>query len=483
MRLSDLLGPEIETSSTIADCEITAVTSDSRKVVPAAVFVALAGTKTDGSAFIADAVSKGAAAILAASDVSVPADVTVPILRAANPRLALAKVAARFYGAQPGTIIAVTGTSGKSSVADFTRQIWTALGKQAASIGTIGVVKPDGSAYGALTTPDPVTLASVLSDLAGEGVTHAALEASSHGLDQFRLDGVRLAAGAFTNLGRDHLDYHPSVEHYLQSKLRLFGELLEPGQPAVINADGARSADVIAAAQSRGLNVLTVGAAGQALRLRDVTRDGFAQVLTIEHAGKTYTARLPLVGAYQTENAIVAAGLVIALGAPVSPVMAALGALKGVSGRLEIIGERNGGLGIVDYAHKPEALEAALAACRPFAPGKLISVFGCGGDRDRGKRPIMGEISTRLADVTIITDDNPRTEVPAAIRAEILAGAAGAQEIGDREQAIFAGARMLQPGDVLLVAGKGHETGQIIGDRVIPFSDQDVLRRALGEQG
>ncbi|MGB8399830.1 Mur ligase family protein, partial [Bradyrhizobium sp.] len=306
-----------------------------------------------------------------------------------------------------------------------------------------------------------------------------AFEASSHGLDQHRLDGVRLAAAAFTNLGRDHMDYHPTVDDYLAAKLRLFTELLAPGQTAVVNTDGAYAQRGIEAAAKRGLNVLTVGQRGETLRLTSVSRQGFAQVLTIESGGQNYTVRLPLVGAYQVENALVAAGLAIATGEDTRAVLEALSHLKGVPGRLEIIGESNGGLAIVDYAHKPEALAAALDACRPFATGMLISVFGCGGDRDNGKRPIMGRISAEKADVTIITDDNPRSEVPANIRAEILADCPGAREIGDRAEAIRTAVAMMGKGDVVLVAGKGHETGQIVGTTVIPFSDHEALRLAI----
>jgi UDP-N-acetylmuramoyl-L-alanyl-D-glutamate--2,6-diaminopimelate ligase len=390
-------------------------------------------------------------------------------------------MAARFYGSQPKTIVAVTGTSGKTSVAEFTRQIFAALGRKAASLGTIGIVKPDGAVYGSLTTPDPVTLHETLAGLAGEGVTHLAMEASSHGLDQYRLDGVRLSAGAFTNLGRDHLDYHPTIESYLAAKLRLFTELLEPGQPAVVNLDSDRAQDVANAARARGLRLVSVGARGETVKLAALSADGFAQRMSIVHEGRTYDIRLPLVGAYQVSNALVAAGLALAAGEPAASVIVALEALKGVKGRLDIVGTRNGGLAVVDYAHKPEALAAALDSIRPFARGKLICVFGCGGDRDRGKRPLMGRIAVEHADVTIVTDDNPRTEVPAAIRAEILAAAPGAREIGDRAEAIGAAVAMMGPGDVVLVAGKGHETGQIVGDTVIPFSDHEVLERALAK--
>jgi UDP-N-acetylmuramoyl-L-alanyl-D-glutamate--2,6-diaminopimelate ligase len=479
MQLSSLIGSEIAAPADCGGTSVSGVSADSRKVERGYVFAALAGSKADGGRFIADAVMKGAVAILVGSSAAVADNIGVPVLRAEEPRRALALMAARFYGSQPKTIVAVTGTSGKTSVAEFTRQIFAALGRKAASLGTIGIVKPDGAVYGSLTTPDPVTLHETLAQLAGEGVTHLAMEASSHGLDQYRLDGVKLSAAAFTNLGRDHLDYHPTIEAYLAAKLRLFTELLEPGQPAVINLDSERAADVADAARKRGLNLITVGARGETLKLADLSADGFAQRMQVVHDGRTYDVRLPLVGAYQVSNALVAAGLALAAGETAASAIGALEMLKGVKGRLDIVGTRNGGLAVVDYAHKPEALAAALDSVRPFARGKLICVFGCGGDRDRGKRPLMGRIAVERADVTIVTDDNPRTEVPGAIRAEILAAAPGAREIADRAEAIAAAVGMMASGDVVLVAGKGHETGQIVGDRVLPFSDHEVLQRAL----
>ena len=481
MQLSSLIVPGVEAPASIAGIDITGLTADSRKAGAGMLFAALAGTRADGARFIADAVGKGAAAILAASDATLPADISIPVLRAADPRAALARLAARFYGAQPPVAVAVTGTSGKTSVAEFTRQIFAILGRPAASLGTVGVVKPSGAVYGSLTTPDPITLHATLADLAREGVTHLAFEASSHGLDQHRLDGVKLTAAAFTNLGRDHMDYHPTVEHYLAAKLRLFTELLQPGQPAVINVDGPVAREVVSATMRRGLEVMTVGRRGSMLHLASTRMDGFAQVLTVEHLGRSHQVRLPLVGAYQVENALTAAGLAIAAGEDPNKVLTALSSLKGVPGRLEIVGSAKGGLAIVDYAHKPEALAAALDACRPFATGRLICVFGCGGDRDRGKRALMGAIATEKADVVIVTDDNPRTEIPATIRAEILAAGKNAREIGDRAEAIAAAIAMMGEGDVVVAAGKGHETGQIIGDRVIPFSDQDEIRNALKE--
>jgi UDP-N-acetylmuramoyl-L-alanyl-D-glutamate--2,6-diaminopimelate ligase len=404
----------------------------------------------------------------------------VPILRAEEPRRTLALMAARFFGVQPETVVAVTGTSGKTSVAEFTRQIFASLGHASASLGTIGLVKSNGSVYGSLTTPDPVSLHKTLAELGAEGVTHVALEASSHGLDQYRLDGVKLMAAAFTNLGRDHLDYHPTMEAYLAAKLRLFRELLPAGAAAVVNADGAHSDEVVAAVERSGRRILTVGRRGDDLKLERLVREGFAQRMSVGHEGRVFDVRLPLLGEYQALNALVAAGLAIATGEAAGRVLPALQGLKGVRGRLEIVGEAQGRLAVVDYAHKPEALAAVLDALRPFATGRLICVMGCGGDRDKGKRPLMGAIAVDKADVVIVTDDNPRTERPEAIRREILAGAPGAREIGDRAQAIRAGVAMLGEGDVLVVAGKGHETGQIVGDKVLPFSDHEEVRMALG---
>lgn len=480
MRLSNLFGPEIDAPANCGGVEIAGISADSRTVRPGFLFAAMPGTKADGGRFIADAVAKGAVAVLAGRIAEVPAGLSIPVLRTDEPRRALALMAARFYGRQPPVIVAVTGTSGKTSVAEFTRQIFASLGHKAASLGTIGIVKPDGAVYGSLTTPDPITLLATLAELADEGVTHLAMEASSHGLDQHRLDGVKLTAAAFTNLGRDHMDYHPTVEHYLAAKMRLFTELLQPGQKAVVNLEDEWGEKVLEKARKCGLSLITVGPAGETLKLAGVERDGFAQRMRIVHGGRTHEVRLPLVGAYQVSNALVAAGQAMAAGEDVGRVLHALESLQGVKGRLDIVGERNGGLAVVDYAHKPEALIAALDACRPFATGKLICVFGCGGDRDKGKRPIMGNIAVERADVTIITDDNPRTEVPEAIRAEVLAGAKGAREIGDRAEAIQAAVAMMGPGDVVLVAGKGHETGQIVGNTVLPFSDHDVLKAALG---
>jgi UDP-N-acetylmuramoyl-L-alanyl-D-glutamate--2,6-diaminopimelate ligase len=481
MNLDELVGPETTAPSGCDRVGISGITADSREVRPGWLFAALRGSKADGSCFVAEAVAKGAAAILAEAGAHVEVPPHVPLLASAEPRRALALMAARFYGAQPETAVAVTGTSGKTSVADFARQIFAALGRAAASLGTLGLIAPGERRYGSLTSPDPVTLHRVLAELARDGTTHLALEASSHGLDQHRLDGLRLKAAAFTNLGHDHLDYHPSIEAYLAAKLRLFSEVLPPDGVAVVNADADHAREVVATARKAGREVLTVGKAGETLALEALEMERFAQRLRVRHAGGSASVRLPLPGAYQAGNALLAAGLAMAVGETADPVLAAIEKMEGVKGRLEVMGLVRGGLAVIDYAHKPDALASALKALRPFAPGRLVCVFGCGGDRDKAKRPIMGEIAARLADTVIVTDDNPRSEDPKAIRAQILAGARHAREIGDRAEAIRAGSRLLGAGDVLLVAGKGHETGQIVGDTVIPFSDHEVVRALLTE--
>ncbi|ESX10094.1 UDP-N-acetylmuramoyl-L-alanyl-D-glutamate--2,6-diaminopimelate ligase [Mesorhizobium sp. M0179] len=482
MHLRDLAGilPVEGTSS--RDVEVTGISSDSRTVKTGVVFFALAGSKTDGSAYAADAAKRGAAAVVV-GNASAVSGLSVPVLSVDDPRLALALSAARFFGSQPETMVAVTGTAGKTSVAAFTRQIWEQAGFAAASIGTTGVVAPGRNDYGSLTTPDPVALHQLLKELAEAGVTHASMEASSHGLDQRRLDGVKLAAGGFTNLGRDHMDYHPTVEDYHRAKLRLFDTLLPKGAPAVIFADDPWSAPTIQAAQAAGLKVLTVGRHGDFLRLKRVEHERHRQRAEVEADGVLYEIDLPLAGDFQISNALVSAGLAISTGTPVAKALMALEKLQGAPGRLDLVGATaNGAPVYVDYAHKPDALENVLAAVRPFTTGRVIVVFGCGGDRDRGKRPIMGGIATRLADVVIVTDDNPRSEVPETIRAAILAAAPGAIEIGDRRKAIHEAVAMLKAGDTLIVAGKGHEEGQTIGAETFPFSDHEEVRSALRER-
>lgn len=458
--------------------EVTGLTADSRAVQPGSLFFAIAGTKMNGADYAADAVARGASAVVAAPDASIA--VAVPVLRVAEPRRFLSLAAARFFGAQPEMMVAVTGTAGKTSVASFTRQIWAADGKPAAMIGTIGLVAPQRVEYGSLTTPDPVELHRLLAELAAEGVTHAAMEASSHGLDQHRLDGVKLAAAAFTNLGRDHMDYHPTVEAYFDAKMQLFERLLPKGSPAVIFADDVYSAKAAEAARAAGHSVLTVGRAGTFLALKRVEHQRRKQTIEVHCDGDIHEVDIPLAGDFQVANALVAAGLAIATGTRAANAFAALEHLEGASGRLELVGSTSDGApAYVDYAHKPDALENVLSSVRPFTTGRVIVVFGCGGDRDKGKRPMMGEIATRLADVVIVTDDNPRSEEPATIRSAIMVAAPGAIEIGDRAEAIGEAIFMLKPGDTLIVAGKGHEPGQTIGDKTLPFSDHIEIRKAL----
>jgi UDP-N-acetylmuramoyl-L-alanyl-D-glutamate--2,6-diaminopimelate ligase len=477
MKLADLPLEGARFEPRFAGLELSGIAADSRKVRPGDLFVAVPGTKSDGLSFVPQALAAGAAAVMAERRADVPSKIAA--VEVANARRALALAAAAFFPRQPKTIAAVTGTSGKTSVAAFTRQIWSALGQQSASIGTIGVVSPRGEQYGSLTTPDPVELHRTLDRLAGEGVTHLALEASSHGLDQHRLDGVRVTAGAFTNLSRDHLDYHPTIEAYLAAKLRLFEALIAPGGTAVIGVDDCYAGQVVEAAKKRGLKIMTVGEQGEGIKLLGGAIDGFAQLVRLAHGGREYKIKLPLVGGFQVQNAAVAAGLAIASGSEPARVFASLEKLQGAKGRLELAGTKSGAPIFIDYAHKPDALKKALEALRPYAKGKLVVVFGAGGDRDQGKRPIMGRIAIENADRAIVTDDNPRSEQPAAVRAAILAEAKGATEIGDRAEAIRTSIAELKKGDVLLIAGKGHETGQIVGGKVLPFSDHDAVAAAL----
>jgi UDP-N-acetylmuramoyl-L-alanyl-D-glutamate--2,6-diaminopimelate ligase len=481
MRLRDLFSDDAMIEPRAEATVVTGLAVDSRAVKPGDLFFALAGHKTDGARFVEAAIAAGAVAV--AGDHLPERAPRVPFVTTPNPRRALALAAATFFPRQPQTIAAVTGTSGKTSVAAFTRQIWQRLGHPSASIGTIGLVSPKRTIYGSLTTPDPIALHRQLDEIAREGVTHLALEASSHGLDQYRLDGVRVSAGGFTNLSRDHMDYHPDVAHYLAAKLRLFRDLVAADGAAVISADHDCSDEVIAAARARKLRIVAVGrngnGAGEGIRLVEAEVDGFAQRLTLEHRGKRHAVRLPLVGEFQIENALVAAGLAIGTGSEPKAVFTELELLEGAKGRLERVAERNGAPIFVDYAHKPDALAKALQALRPYAKRKLVVVFGAGGDRDAGKRPLMGAIAVENADHVIVTDDNPRSENPQSIRAAILGAARGATEIGDRAEAIRSAISALQPGDALLIAGKGHETGQIVGNVTLPFSDHDAVAAAL----
>ena len=476
-RLADLLPGHARA----ADPFIVGISSDSRKIAPGMLFAALPGIKTDGRAFIAQALARGAAAILAPAGTAVDTG-AVPLVQDGNPRRAYALACAAFFAAQPATMAAVTGTNGKTSVANFTRQIWTHLGRRAAALGTLGVIADGRPARPSLTTPDPADLHGLLAELAHGGVTHACMEASSHGLDQFRLDGVRLGAAAFTNLTRDHLDYHGDMEDYLAAKLRLFAELLPEGGTAVVNMDDAAAPQVIAAAGRRPL--IRTGRAGVELRLIEAEPLAAGQMLTLEIMGATVRLALPLAGSFQAANALTAAGLALACGDRADDICLALTALAGVPGRLQQVAHRLGAPILVDYAHTPDALETVLTALRPHAQGRLVVVFGCGGDRDAGKRPLMGAIAVRLADIAIVTDDNPRGEDPALIRRAILAAAPAALEIADRRAAIGHAVGLLRSGDVLVVAGKGHESGQIVGTTILPFDDAQECRdtvAALGE--
>ncbi len=481
-RLAELFPDLTDLSAEVGDILISGITADSREARQGMLFAALPGTQTDGAMYAAQAIEAGAVAVLAAADADL-AHLDAPVIRTADPRRDLALAAARFYPRQPAHIAAVTGTSGKTSVAVFTRQIWETAGFAAASLGTIGLVGPDGQVKGGLTTPDPVSLHRDLTELADDNVTHLALEASSHGLDQRRLDGVRISAAAFTNLSRDHLDYHASLEDYLIAKLRLFSALLEDGGTVVYDADEPASAGVARIARDRDLQVISIGHKGDTLTIRSQTRvpDGVRMIVRAD--GDDHYVSLPLIGGFQISNALVAAGLAMATGVPAEKALAALGNLTGAPGRLERVGSHPSGAPVfVDYSHKPDALAKALQALRPHTDGRLVVVFGAGGDRDPGKRPLMGEAAFLNADRIIVTDDNPRSEDPAEIRYAILTAAPGAEEIGDRREAIRSAIRGLSSGDLLLIAGKGHETGQIVGDDIIPFSDQEEAREALAEE-
>ncbi len=484
MRLSELMPQGALPPDPSRDPAVTGLAVDSRKVQPGFLFAALAGTRTDGASFVTDAVSRGATAILAAPDAALPPLASdIVVVRDTNPRRRIALMAATFAGAQPTTIAAVTGTNGKSSTVHFVRQIWSALGRKAASVGTLGIVSPGFGREAGLTTPDPVQLHADLATLAREGVTHLAIEASSHGLDQHRLDGLKPVAAAFTNLTHEHLDYHPSMDAYFAAKARLFEELLPPGATAVVNADSDRAEALAGICRRRGLRFWTYGARGRELRLlRDEPTSG-GQHLELEVLGTRYDVDLPLVGGFQASNALAALGLVLATVDDTPRAVAALSTLTGAPGRLQLVARhRNGAAIYVDYAHKPEALETVLKTLRPFAKGRLVVVFGCGGDRDRGKRPVMGEIATRLADLTIVTDDNPRSEEPADIRAQIVRGIPLERKNWrearvDRREAIVEGIMALHGADdLLLIAGKGHETGQTIKGVTHPFDDAEMAR-------
>ncbi|WP_264373075.1 UDP-N-acetylmuramoyl-L-alanyl-D-glutamate--2,6-diaminopimelate ligase [Pelagibius marinus] len=467
-----------------AEIEISGLTADSRQVAEGYLFAALPGSRADGRDFIPQALEKGAAAVLAPQGTRLPETTTpVALITDPNPRRRLALLAARFYGCQPETVAAVTGTNGKTSVASFTRQIWQALGHDAASLGTLGLQPPRADAPASLTTPDSVELHRCLATLARDHIDHVVLEASSHGLDQSRLDGVRVSAAAFTNLTRDHLDYHRTMEAYLAAKLRLFTGLLQDGGTAVVNVDDPAGADVVAACRARGVRLITYGKnAGAELRLLAQQPTATGQNLKITVFGRDYDVALPVAGAFQADNVLAALGLVLAGDVDTDKAVKALEQVSGVPGRVELVGATPaGGHVYVDYAHTPDALETVLKALRPHTQNKLFVIIGCGGDRDPGKRPMMGRIAVTLADEAIITDDNPRSEDPAGIRQEMLAEAPGAQEIGDRGAAIATAVAALGPGDVLVIAGKGHETGQIVGGQVLPFDDREIARTAISK--
>lgn len=467
MRLGELIGGE-------SGPEVTGFAIDHRKIAPGNIFGAFRGTRANGEDFIPNAIRAGAVAVVARPEARVTgaAHVADP-----EPRRAFARLAARFYAPFPTTVAAVTGTNGKTSTVELARQLWRLAGHRAASIGTLGVTTADDQVSTGLTTPDVATFLMNMAGLRREGISHAAFEASSHGLAQYRIEGLPVRAAAFTNLSRDHLDYHETMEAYLAAKLRLFSEVVDSDGTAVIWADDPVSSQVIDAARARGLKVMTVGEAGEALRLVSRTTALLGQTIQVEADGKAHSVNLPLIGAYQAANALVAAALVIATGGDVAQTLGDLARVQPVRGRLERAALTKTGAPVyVDYAHTPDGLKAALEALRPHAGDRLILVFGAGGDRDKGKRPEMGRVAADFADRVIVTDDNPRTEDAAAIRTDVLAGVPDAVEIGGRREAIAAAIAEAGVRDVVLIAGKGHEQGQIVGDRVLPFDDVTVAR-------
>jgi UDP-N-acetylmuramoyl-L-alanyl-D-glutamate--2,6-diaminopimelate ligase len=477
MKLRDLIpsvtGPD-------GDITVTGLTADSRKVKPGFVFAALQGVVADGRTYIPRALDAGAVAVIGHDLPTIDA----AAIDVAEPRLALANAAANFHARQPAMTVAITGTNGKSSTVDFLRQIWASSGLQAASMGTLGAIGPKGHIDLGHTTPDPVAIHATLEQLHDDGVTHAAMEASSHGLAQYRLDAVKLGAVAFTNLTQDHLDYHNTMDDYRQAKLRLFTELAPKGCPAVVNADSDNRDAFEAAAHEAGLDLISVGWRGADLKIEELMPKATGQRLFLDWRGEKAAIDLPLIGEFQALNALTAAGLALATGTNLQAVAKGMATLEPVKGRLEYVGETKEGAGVfVDYAHTPAGLDVLIRAARPHTAGRLVVVFGCGGDRDKGKRPQMGAIAAKHADVVIVTDDNPRSEQAAAIRADIMTAVPDGFEIGDRGDAIRQAVTMLNKGDTLLIAGKGHETGQIIGDKIIPFSDQDTAIDALRAGG
>jgi UDP-N-acetylmuramoyl-L-alanyl-D-glutamate--2,6-diaminopimelate ligase len=471
MRLGALTGSD-------DDSPVTGFAIDHRKVAPGTVFGAFRGARFNGEDFIPAAVSAGAVAIVSRPQVNVEGAVQIA---AEEPRREFARLAAKFFRPFPRTVVAVTGTNGKTSSVELCRQLWRMVGHPSASIGTLGVTTADDQVTTGLTTPDIVTFLSNMAGLAKMGITHAAFEASSHGLSQYRTEGLPVQAAAFTNFSRDHLDYHETMDAYFDAKMRLFDEVVAPDGTAVIWADDPRSDEVIEHCRARGLRILTVGRRGETLKLvaRETTELG--QKLTIEADGRNHVVTLALIGAYQAANALTAAGLVIATGGELKATLINLARVHPVRGRLErAVITRVGAPIYVDYAHTPDAIESAIEALRPHAQGRLIIVFGAGGDRDVGKRAEMGAVAARESDLVIVTDDNPRSEDPAAIRRAILAGAPSAREVAGRREAILAAVAEAGPGDIILLAGKGHEQGQIVGDRILPFDDVSVARECAG---
>jgi UDP-N-acetylmuramoyl-L-alanyl-D-glutamate--2,6-diaminopimelate ligase len=479
MTLGDLLGLSPEHPS--SHIEISGLSSDSRKTQPGDLFAALTGTLKDGRLFVEQAIAAGAVAILAEDGLP---ESSVPIIAVENARDALSRAAARFYPRQPETVVAITGTNGKSSTVDFLRQIWTHAGRAAASVGTLGAIGPKGRIDLGFTTPDPISLHATLQGLADDGITHIAMESSSHALDQRRMHGVRLAAGGFSNLTQDHLDYHVTMEGYREAKLRLFTDLLAPGQPAIVNADAVEAQAFEDGAKAKGLDLKLVGWRGDYLKIVELWPKPASQRVDLRFENKTYPVEIPLIGEFQALNAVMAAAFALSLGEEPKAVFEGLSALKTVKGRMEHIGGTAEGAHVfVDYAHTPDGLDVLLRAARPHAPGRIILVFGCGGDRDKTKRPLMGALGAKHADIVIVTDDNPRTEDAAAIRKEVLVGCPDALEIGDRGEAIRKGVGLLEKGDCLLIAGKGHETGQLVNGTILPFSDQETAAQALLARG
>jgi UDP-N-acetylmuramoyl-L-alanyl-D-glutamate--2,6-diaminopimelate ligase len=477
VRLSELYASRTVTK---ADPEISGLTADSRSVNPGTLFAALKGVAADGADYIPEAIARGAGAILVAPGAA-PADLKVPVIEDENPRQALAEIAANFFGSQPETTVAVTGTNGKTSVAGFTRQIWKRQGLTAATLGTLGVLGPSEPGVLRHTTPEPIELHRVLSDLAESGVTHVALEASSHGLSQSRLGGTRIKAGAFTNLSRDHLDYHPTVEAYLAAKMRLFTEFMDVDGTAVLNADSHEYPEISAACRARGQKVISYGRHAANLRVISLRPNGSSQHLDLRMDGQDHSVRLPLLGDFQVWNALCAVGLVIAAGGDAEAALESLEHLCGVPGRLQWVAEHNGGRVFVDYAHTPDALDHCLRALRPHATHHLTVVFGCGGERDPGKREQMGQIACGLADRVIVTDDNPRNEDPAVIRKQVLSGCDHAVEVPGRAKAIRVAISGLDEGDILVLAGKGVESGQDFGSEIMPFDDATQAQAAAQE--